>query len=79
MKLVGAQPKLHGSVSMGNRQPWNYCNKDIERSVPRNLHIGLDKPSLNLKTDDIYFANPQCVKFTTMRIGHNPLNPTYKL
>jgi len=28
-----------------------------------------------LKVDDIEWAKPQCVKFTTKRIGGNPLNP----
>ena len=32
-----------------------------------------------MKTDDIAFAQPQCVKFTTTRIGTNPLNPKYNL
>jgi hypothetical protein len=47
--------------------------------MPRNLHIGLNKNSVNMRTDDIGGAQPQCVKFTTNRVGHNPLNPTYKL
>ena len=47
--------------------------------MPRNLHIGLNKESVNMRTDDIGGAQPQCVKFTTNRCGHNPLNPTYKL
>lgn len=32
-----------------------------------------------MKTNDIKFAQPQCVKFTTTRIGTDPLNPTYNL
>lgn len=47
--------------------------------MPRNLHIGLDRPNSHLNCTDILGAQPQCVKFTTNRIGHNPLNPTYKL
>lgn len=54
---------------------FNLQNHDIERSAPRNLHIGLQKPENNLKTEDIKGARPQCVKFETNRIGHNPLNP----
>ena len=54
-------------------------NHDIDRSQPRALHIGLSKPETNLKTEDIKGAKPQCVKFQTMRLDHNPLNPTYKL
>lgn len=47
--------------------------------MPRQLHIGLQKPENNLRTDDIKWAQPQCVKFTTTRIGTNPLNPSYGL
>lgn len=54
-------------------------NFDIDRSAPRALHIGLDKPENYLKTNDIKWAQPQCVKFTTTRIGTNPLNPSYNL
>lgn len=43
------------------------------------MHVGLHKPENNLKTNDILGARPQCVKFTTNRIGTNPLNPTYTL
>jgi len=76
----GANPKIHGSRPIGNKQPWNLSNKDIDRSVPRNLHIGLDtKPILNMKTEDIPGAQPHCVKFSSTRIGGNPLNPSYKL
>lgn len=32
-----------------------------------------------MRTDDIKWAQPQCVKFTTSRIGVNPLNPSYNL
>lgn len=48
---------------------FNLQNHDIERSNPRTLHIGLQKPENNLKTNDIFGAHPQCVKFETKRIG----------
>jgi len=56
--IGGAVPKLHGSVPMGNRQPWNLSNKDIDLSCPRNLHIGLEKAASNLAIDDIPGARP---------------------
>jgi len=46
--------------------------------MPRNLHIGLERgQQSNLIIGDIEGASPKCVKFTTNRIGHNPLNPSY--
>lgn len=47
--------------------------------MPRQLHIGLNKPEANLATQDIEGAKPQCVKFKSTRLGQNPLNPTYNL
>lgn len=32
-----------------------------------------------MKVDDIKWAVPQCVKFTTKREAQNPLNPSYHL
>ena len=56
---IGAAPKLHGSraVSM-NKMPFNLSNHDIERSMPRNLHIGLNKVENSLRIDDIKGARP---------------------
>ena len=31
-----------------------------------------------MRTDDIAYAKPQCVKFQTKREPMNPLNPRYK-
>ena len=76
---VGASPRIHGSKALGNRQPWNLSNLDIDRSAPRSLHVGLNKLETNMKTEDIHGAKPQCVKFETSRLGTNPLNPQYKL
>ena len=42
-------------------------------------HIGLNKPEYNLMTQDVHGAAPNCVKFKTKRIGHDPLNPNYQL
>jgi hypothetical protein len=41
--------------------------------------MNLAKPQSCLQTDDILGARPQCVKFTTNRLGTNPLNPSYSL
>lgn len=41
--------------------------------------MGLYKEETNLKTNDIFRANPQAVKFTTKREASNPLNPHYSL
>ena len=53
-------------------------NWDIERSGPRALHIGLNKPEYNLSNNDILGSKPQCVQFKSIRNG-DPLNPTYNL
>lgn len=78
--IFGAVPKLHGNrVVQAAKAQNNLNNFDIERSVPRQLHIGLNKPEANLLTQDIEGAKPQCVKFKSTRLGQNPLNPTYNL
>jgi hypothetical protein len=71
---------LHGTreISAG-RLNFSLSNQDIERSIPRNLHIGLNKPETILKTSDIEGARPNCVKFKSSRIGTCPLNPSYNL
>lgn len=78
---VGAVPKLHGNKVVQNaKAQWNLSNADIERSNPRQLHFGLkNKPDNQMKVDDIKWAVPQCVKFTTKRSAENPLNPKYHL
>ena len=53
-----ASPKIHGSKPLGTKQPWNLSNMDIDRSNPRNLHIGLNKPETNMKTQDIDGTKP---------------------
>ena len=54
----GASPKLHGSKAIGPKEQWNLSNADIDRSAPRNLHLGLNKGENGLKTDDIKGAKP---------------------
>ena len=56
--FLGASPKIHGSKPLGTKQPWNLSNMDIDRSNPRNLHIGLNKPETNMKTQDIDGTKP---------------------
>jgi hypothetical protein len=65
--IDGAVPKLHGNKNIqATKQQWNLTNNDIEGSGPRHLHMSLNnKPDLQMKTNDIKWANPQCVKFTT--------------
>ena len=56
---IGAVPKLHGSRGVSpDKMQYNLQNHDIDRSAPRNLHIGLSKPENNLKTEDIHGAKP---------------------
>ena len=76
--MIGASPKLHGSRQV-NKQEFTNQNWDIDRSSPSQLHIKLHKPEKNLMAKDIEGASPQCVKFTTKRMGGDPLNPNYKL
>ena len=80
LTVTGAVPKLHGSRAVSaTKEQFNLQNHDIERSAPRQLHIGLNKPENCMKTDDIAGAKPQCVKFRSTRFGQNPLNPKYNL
>ena len=58
--FVGASPKLHGSKEV-NKPEFSNTNWDIPRSQPAALHIQLNKPENNLKTDDIKGAAPKCV------------------
>lgn len=53
-------------------------NWDIDRTGPRALHIGLNKPEYNLSNDDIGKSKPQFQKFKTKRVV-NPMNPNYSL
>ena len=74
---LGAQPRLHGSKAT-NKPDLSNMNWDIERSGPRALHIGLNKPEYNLSNNDIGGSKPQCVQFKSVR-NCDPLNPTYNL
>lgn len=64
---------------MPNKQEYANQNWDIDRSCPRALHVGLYKPETNLSNKDIEGSSPQCVKFRSIRNGHNPLDPVYQL
>ena len=81
--FTGAVPKIHGSRQITDHGATTHMqNFDIERSAPRQLHIPLgNKPENNMRTTDIFGAQPQCVKFRSTRGSSefNPLNPTYKL
>jgi len=72
--ISGASPKLHGSKQV-NKPEFSNTNWDIARSSPAALHIGLQKPEFNLQAVD----KPNCVKFSTTRLGGDPLNPKYKV
>jgi len=57
--IQGAVPKLHGSRAVSStKEQFNLMNHDIERSAPRQLHIGLNKQENAMRTDDILFAKP---------------------
>lgn len=53
--IDGAVPKIHGSRQISDHGASTHMqNFDIERSAPRQLHLGLgNKPLYNMKTDDI--------------------------
>ena len=51
-------------------------NDDIERSFPKSLNIGLNKPEYSLYTGDLQLKKK---KFTTNRPDCNPLEPKYNL
>ena len=76
--IIGAVPKQHGSKQT-NKPTFGETNLDIDRSYPKQLHIGLYKPEYGLNTQDIEGSQPNIVKFKTQRIGTNPLNPTYNV
>lgn len=75
----GAQPKQFGSKVL-NKPDRQNCNSDIEGSFPRQLHMGLEKPENNLRTDDIKGTKPNAM-IDTIRTKRstNPLMPEYKL
>lgn len=58
----------------------DFINKvdDIERTNPKMLHYGLDKPEYNLSNKDIEKSKPDMAKFHTTRCT-NPLEPKYSL
>jgi hypothetical protein len=75
--IDGAKPLLRG-YHCTNKPDYSNFNDDIEKSHPKQLHPGLNKPSFNLMTEDIDKAKPKLNEFVTTRVT-NPLNPVYKL
>jgi hypothetical protein len=75
--IEGAKTKVPG-YQFQNKANLSNQNWDIDRSGPRALHIGLNKPEYSLKNDDIDRCKPQFQKFKTKRVV-NPMNPNYKL
>lgn len=54
-------------------------NDDILKSTPKVLiPANVNKPSYNMKIDDIEGTHSKMNKFTTTR-NTNPLNPTYQI
>ena len=74
--IEGAKPKPKCS-NLTNKPDLSNQNWDIERSGPRMLHIGLNKPSYNLA--GVAGSKSKCVKFNSKRQYSNPMNPTYNL
>ncbi|MCQ2820915.1 MAG: hypothetical protein MJ252_26960 [archaeon] len=74
LDIPGTCPRRIGSFN----QKVDFINKndDIERSSPKLLHVGLNKPEYNLTNKDIEYSSPGCVKIKTTR-HLNPLEPKY--
>lgn len=79
LDIEGAQPKLFGSRALNKPDTQNY-NADIDGSMPRQLHMKLEKPEYNLATEDIKGTKPNVMKHVirTNRTT-NPLAPDYVL
>lgn len=75
--IDGARTKVPG-YQYQNKPNLSNQNWDIDRTGPRALHIGLEKPEYNLTNDDIDRSKPKFQKFQTKR-NVNPLNPSYSL
>lgn len=60
LQSIGAVPKIHGSREITDHGASTHMqNFDIERSAPRQLHMGLgNKPENNMRTSDIFGATP---------------------
>lgn len=76
--IEGAQPYLPG-YKFANKVEYSNVTHDIERAQPSKLHPAMNRPEFRLTTSDIEFAQPCSKEFKTNRIGHNPLEPVYKL
>lgn len=75
--IEGARTKVPG-YQFNKKANYSNQNWDIDRTGPRALHIGLNKPEYNLTNNDIDRSKPQFQKFQTNRVV-NPLNPNYSL
>lgn len=75
--IEGAKTKVPG-YQFTNKEVYQGVNWDIDRTGPRALHIGLNKPEYNLSNCDIDKSKPQFQKFQTNRVV-NPMNPNYNL
>ena len=75
--IAGANTNIPG-YQYKNKDTYSNQNWDIDRSGPRALHLGLNKPEYNLTNDDLPKSKPQFQKFHTKRTV-NPLNPEYEL
>ena len=75
--ISGAKTNVPG-YQYKNKQSFSNQNWDIDRTGPRALHLGLNKPEYNLSNDDLPKSKPQFQKFQTKR-AVNPLNPQYEL
>lgn len=76
--IEGAQPMLK-SYQYINRPDLSHTTSDIQGANPRTLHRSIERSFNSLTTDDIEKSKPKKEEFKTTRIGHNPLNPVYKL
>lgn len=76
--IEGAQPRLKPYQYI-NRPDLTHNTSDIPGAYPRILHRSVERPYNSMTTDDIEKSKPKKMEFQTTRIGHNPLNPVYKL
>jgi len=76
--IEGAQPQLRGYRYINKPEFYNRT-WDIERAQPALLPVSQKTRDLSLTTEDIPRAQPMKNEFKTKRLGHNPLEPVYKL
>jgi hypothetical protein len=76
--IDGASPRLKGYRYI-NKPTFANTVTDLPQAQPRPRAEPLNRPEYNLATSDIPGTQPNIVEFKTTRVGHNPLNPVYKL